>query len=148
MQLRNARCSKLKNVEIAELFYKAIKNDILTTSAIKTPRCWKRSSNKYLEHRTHSILVTQKIESIILEKMREMLLSCLLFKQLPPSQTAVTNDCALILGLSSNCVPLHCYRQGFICCMPHFYTSRIHCILCVSKYTYILRILQRSFKGD
>lgn len=143
VQLRNARCSKLKNVEIAELFYKAIKNDILTTSAIKTPRCWKRSSNKYLEHRTHSILVTQKIKSIILEKMREMLLSCLLFKQLPPSQTAVTNDCALILGLS-----FFFTSQGFTCCMPHFYTSWIHCILCVSKYTYILRILQRSFKGD
>jgi len=87
--LKNAHCSKLKNVEIAELFYKAIKNDILTTSTIKTPWCWKS-----VDHRTHSILMTQKIESIILEKWEKC-------QQLPPSQMAVTSDCALILGCPS-----------------------------------------------
>lgn len=57
-QLKNARCSKLKNVEMAELFNKAIKNDILTTSAIKNAQSWKRSSKKHVDHRTHSILMT------------------------------------------------------------------------------------------
>lgn len=45
-QLKNAHCSKLKNVEMAELFHKAITNDILTTSAIKNAQSWKRPSKK------------------------------------------------------------------------------------------------------
>lgn len=56
-QLKNVCCSKLKNVEMAELFYKTIKNDNLT-SAIKNAQSWKRSSKKHVDHRTHSILMT------------------------------------------------------------------------------------------
>lgn len=57
-QLKNAHCSKLKNVEMAELFHKAIKNDILTTSAIKNARVGRDLPKKHVDHRTHSVLMT------------------------------------------------------------------------------------------
>lgn len=76
--------------------------------------------------------------------MREMRLSCLLIKQLPQSQIAVTNECVLILA----CPSAHCCRHYFRrrASLVVHHTSVCHEYITYSVYPNIPKSKEKSKK--